>query len=270
MANKPSYSSLSANAAILASTLNANFEALALAIRDCMGRGGVTESPNSMFGNLDMDGYRILNCGGINIEGIDLTNLVQAVTDAETAATAAEASATSASGFADDAEDSAVASAASAQDALDAANAASAIQGIPSVLGNSLKFLRVKEDESGIEWSDALAQITTVTPTLTGDSSGDEGATIVITVSNWDSDATYTETVSGGTATDNLDGTYDWELPLVTADTDHTFSVYAVKTGELQSATATKTVTVLDVPVVAGTTITFANSTSGFPDGDFA
>ena len=125
--------------------------------------------------------------------------------------------------------------------------------------------------EYGQEVANApLPGTTTATPVLTGDASGNEGAVLNVTVSNYDSEATYTASVSGGTLGSPTDGVWPWTLPAVTADTAYTFSVHATKAGELKSQTATKTVTVLNVPIQDGPTMTFNDDTSGWPDGDFS
>lgn len=63
MANKPSTTDVSANAQYLSSTFNGNFAILEDAIEGCLGRGGTSESPNSMEGDLDMDLYKVQNLG---------------------------------------------------------------------------------------------------------------------------------------------------------------------------------------------------------------
>lgn len=103
MATKPGYATFAADAAIIASTLNSNFETFASAIRACLGRDGTDGSPNSMYGDLDMDGHAILNVSGIggafgNIDFdaitvaaesiIDLPDQVQTAEDAVAATTA--------------------------------------------------------------------------------------------------------------------------------------------------------------------------------------
>jgi len=63
MADKPTTTDTSANAQYLSSTLNDNFAVIENAIEGCLGRGGTSESPNSMEGNLDMDLNKIQNLG---------------------------------------------------------------------------------------------------------------------------------------------------------------------------------------------------------------
>lgn len=63
MANKPTTTDVAANAQYLASVINSNFSILEDAIEDCLGRGGTSESPNSMEGDLDMDLNKIINVG---------------------------------------------------------------------------------------------------------------------------------------------------------------------------------------------------------------
>jgi len=61
VADKPVYTTVTGNAVYSAATLNAALNTLASAIEDCLGRGGTSESPNSMQGNLDMNLNRIQN-----------------------------------------------------------------------------------------------------------------------------------------------------------------------------------------------------------------
>lgn len=63
MANKPSTTDVSAGAQYLSSIFNENFAILEDAIEGCLGRGGTSESPNSMEGDLDMDLHKIINVG---------------------------------------------------------------------------------------------------------------------------------------------------------------------------------------------------------------
>ena len=63
MADKPITTDVGANAQYSSSTLNANFSIIENAIEGCLGRGGTSESPNSMQGSLDMDLNKIINLG---------------------------------------------------------------------------------------------------------------------------------------------------------------------------------------------------------------
>lgn len=72
MATKPTVSTLASDAAIIASTLNANFDTLATAIQSCLGLSGTSESPNYMTGDLEMNGHAIRNVGSFDINGVDI------------------------------------------------------------------------------------------------------------------------------------------------------------------------------------------------------
>lgn len=63
MATKPIYSEAASDSQLKAAAINSNFEKLATAIENCLGRGGISESPNSMSGTLDMNTNRIQNLG---------------------------------------------------------------------------------------------------------------------------------------------------------------------------------------------------------------
>lgn len=63
MANKPTFNTFTSNSQLDVTKLNENFTTVADAIEDGLGRGGVTESPNSMSGNLDMNLNKIINLG---------------------------------------------------------------------------------------------------------------------------------------------------------------------------------------------------------------
>lgn len=63
MANKPVTTDVGANAQYNSSTINGNFTVIENAVEGCLGRGGTSESPNSMQGDLDMDLHKIINVG---------------------------------------------------------------------------------------------------------------------------------------------------------------------------------------------------------------
>ena len=60
MADKPVTIDVQPQAQYSSSTLNANFAVLEDAIEGCLGRGGTTESPNSMSGTLDMNLNKVI------------------------------------------------------------------------------------------------------------------------------------------------------------------------------------------------------------------
>lgn len=70
MANKPVTTDVAANAQYGSSRFNSNFSVLEDAIENCLGRGGTSESPNSMEGDLDMDLNNILNASAINTSSL--------------------------------------------------------------------------------------------------------------------------------------------------------------------------------------------------------
>ncbi len=63
MADKPVLNTLAGGASLSVSKLNENFDTLADAVEDGLGRGGTGESPNSMSGTLDMNTNKIQNLG---------------------------------------------------------------------------------------------------------------------------------------------------------------------------------------------------------------
>lgn len=61
MATKPIYTEAASDSQLKASVFNDNFEKISAAVASCLGRGGTSESPNSMNGVLDMNNNRIQN-----------------------------------------------------------------------------------------------------------------------------------------------------------------------------------------------------------------
>lgn len=66
MANKPSVTKVNAGAQYSSTTLNDNFELIAQAIENCLGRSGTDESPNSMNKTMDMNLNKIQNLAAPN------------------------------------------------------------------------------------------------------------------------------------------------------------------------------------------------------------
>ncbi len=66
MADKPVTVDVAAASQYAASVLNDNFNTIEEAIEGCLGRGGTSESPNSMEGDLDLDLNDLLNVGTLN------------------------------------------------------------------------------------------------------------------------------------------------------------------------------------------------------------
>lgn len=101
-----------------------------------------------------------------------------------------------------------------------------------------------------------------VTPTLSGVSSGVEGSTIQITISNYNPIYTYTAAVSGGSVyiTDDI---ITWTLPNVTQDNTELLTVRAISESEnLISDFVSKSVFVafLDIVDTAINISNFSNS----------
>jgi hypothetical protein len=67
--------------------LNANFTAIETAIENTVSRDGT--SPNSMSGDLDMDGNGLLNVGSLTVGGVDVAGLATAADEAAASAAAA-------------------------------------------------------------------------------------------------------------------------------------------------------------------------------------
>ncbi len=115
---------------------------------------------------------------------------------------------------------------------------------------------------------------TTAAPTLTGTASANEGTTASGSVSNFDAAVAYVWTIPSALQStwsfNSANGAFSFTLPLVSADTAYTLSLCATKAGELRSAAGTRTVTSLDISIQAGPTLTFTDSTAGWPDGDFS
>lgn len=94
------------------------------------------------------------------------------------------------------------------------------------------------------------------TPDLTASGGGalqtssNENEDLLVYLNNYDPTGTYTIVVSGGSFSRTAD-VITWTLPEVTVDTEHTISVYMTDTGGGSSPTATHTVNVLNVPIVA-------------------
>lgn len=61
MSDRPVTNPVSAGSQYTASRLNENLAILEEAIENCLGRGGTSENPNSMQGDLDMNNYKIIN-----------------------------------------------------------------------------------------------------------------------------------------------------------------------------------------------------------------
>jgi hypothetical protein len=149
---------------------------------------------------------------------------------------------------------------------------------------NTVYYLQVQHKGSLGGWSPWSPAIQVSTPTsfvvdtpvLTGPSSGNEGAAYEGAVSNFDADAVYHFTVPAAWQStwtfDQVTGTFGFTLPQVDGvDTDYTLSVYATKTAMFQSATTSKTVTCINVPVDRdGATIIYSDNSAGWPGGDFA
>lgn len=131
MANKPVTTDVGANAQYNSSTLNNNFSIIENAIENCLGRGGIGESPNSMQGDLDMNFNQIKNVSeGVNPK--DAVNKAQldaipgaAQASADAAAVSASNAAVSASSAASSASN---ASAYASNASISASNAAASEQ----------------------------------------------------------------------------------------------------------------------------------------------
>lgn len=87
MADKPTLNTLATGSRVKVTELNENFETLATAVQSGLGRGGTSESPNSMEGVLDMDLNKIQNLGAPSNDNdaVRLIDLLNADVDAANA-----------------------------------------------------------------------------------------------------------------------------------------------------------------------------------------
>jgi len=137
---------------------------------------------------------------------------------------------------------------------------------LPSQTDNDGKFLST--DGTTAYW---IGLPITATPTISISTSVNESASANGTITNYDSDATYTITANNGSIV-YIDGnTFTYTAPDITDgddDTD-TISIYATKAGELRSEIADTAITVVYVPNVADDTIQVVDFTSeaSFNDG---
>ncbi len=112
-------------------------------------------------------------------------------------------------------------------------------------------------------------------PTLAGPLTANEGTTHDISLgASYDANAKYYPAVSGGNLSDLVQFTegdyagewgWKWTMPTVDADTAYGIEAYSTKDGYARSYLATRSVTVIDVPVQEGQTMAIADSTSGYP-----
>jgi hypothetical protein len=104
----------------------------------------------------------------------------------------------------------------------------------------------------------------TVTPSIAIVSSVNEGSTATGTISNYDSKATYTISATNGTIAYGSGNTFQYTAPDVTDGDDDTdiVTAYATKAGETRSDIYTKSITVVYVPVVADSAVTFDLTTN--------
>ena len=129
----------------------------------------------------------------------------------------------------------------------DSSNLESAVVGSP-LSEQTTYYARVRyHGERGTsDWSAPISFTTRIsfvdTPLLGGPSTGNELTNISVPISNYDAVVTYHISVTHG-STSRSSGTITWTLPSVSADTQATMSVYAVKDGKT-SLTATKTITI--------------------------
>jgi hypothetical protein len=157
-----------------------------------------------------------------------------------------------------------------AEAARDAAQASAAGLGLPAIqAGDAGKFLKVNASATG--YDHAAGPPVSAAPVLSGPDFGNEGAVLEVSIANHADtlNPAYTVTASAGSFT-RTGGTIAWTLPAVAADSPATLSVSVLEMGKLGSPAAVKTVTVLNVPIQDGPTMTFNDDPSGFPDGDFA
>jgi hypothetical protein len=108
-------------------------------------------------------------------------------------------------------------------------------------------------------WVEVETVPTTPTPVLSGATNADENTDVVITVSNYDTNADYTATLTAGTYVNNDDGTFTITLPDYDVATSVTFTLVANRVGENTSEQATFGITVnevlipvLDRPILTG------------------
>ena len=133
----------------------------------------------------------------------------------------------------------------------DVANANTSLNNIlPDQTGNADKVLTT--DGTDASWTASLPA--TPLPTLTGTSPVDENTVTVITVTNYDASLTYYPSVDFGSTVDNGDGTHSITMPDYDVAPLVTFSIYAAKAGQSDSATATFSITSTEL-IVADPTL---------------
>jgi hypothetical protein len=104
------------------------------------------------------------------------------------------------------------------------------------------------------------------TPTLSAPASSNEGTTITVSISNYNSSYAYIISVTGGSYTQS-GATINWTLPLVSSTTIHYINAQAAYSGAA-STLGTANVTVNDIPLPGDTAISITDfSTSTMNDG---
>ena len=117
----------------------------------------------------------------------------------------------------------------------------SASSGLPSQTGNAGKYLTT--DGSTASWADIAGAL--ATPTFTASTTTPaSGATISVTITNYNAAYTYTIAVSGGSYTFNSGtGVISWTVPIVGSVTSASLTAFA-RSGVQSSLVGTQTVSV--------------------------
>ncbi len=136
---------------------------------------------------------------------------------------------------------------------------------LPDYSTSTVSNVSVSANKSGENPSTAtihsitIVEVVVDTPVVSGATEADENTDTVITITNYDNTVTYFPEVTSGSVVDNNDGTFTVSLADYDDATSNTFSIYATKETQTDSAIAEHTITVdevttptLDDPIISG------------------